>query len=281
VAHIGAFLVFISIVVLSALFLPRLVQYARRKQDALFRNAEKRADELYLEIQPKKLFVACCACAAVGAGIALYVLQSPAAAAAVFILVFVVALWIAVLTRRRRMRSLEAELPGVIEKLSSALKAGSGLLGAFEKISLSTEGPFSQEVRLLLKEVQLGLPLEEALKRLAARGRSQHVSVFCTALIIALNTGGSLSSVLDNIAGAIREKRVMDGKIRALTSQGKMQGLILGAIPLALLAVLYALDPQMVLPLFETAPGRLLLAAGAVLLVLGFLFIRKVVDIRY
>jgi tight adherence protein B len=106
-------------------------------------------------------------------------------------------------------------------------------------------------------------------------------SVFCTALVIAQRTGGSVSTVLDSIAVSLREKRALDGKVRALTSQGKMQGVIIGSLPVALLFAVYLLDPQMVRPLFDTLVGRLMLAGGALLEIVGFLVIRKMTDIKY
>ena len=133
----------------------------------------------------------------------------------------------------------------------------------------------------MMREVDLGIPMEEALNRLSARIALPDVSIFTAAVIIAQKSGGNIASVLETIASTIRERRTLDGKVRVLTSQGKMQGLIIGLLPVVLLGGLYLLDPHMTRPLFERPLGRVLLIAGLLLEGIGLFIIRRIVDIRY
>lgn len=181
--------------------------------------------------------------------------------------------------RRKRAAKLELQLPEVAQRLADAVKAGAGLKEALEESALRCGAPFSDEVYHTLRETELGVPLVDALGRLSERIGLAEYSTFCTAISVSQETGGSLSATLDSFASSIREKRVLEGRIRSLTAQGKMQGIVLALLPAVMLLGIYLLDPDMVMPLFTTTIGQLLLLGALILEIAGIFSIRKVISI--
>jgi tight adherence protein B len=181
--------------------------------------------------------------------------------------------------RARRTDKLVLQLPDGLTMMSGAMRAGAGLQGALELVVKESPAPLSQEFSILLREQRLGLPLEESLQGLGQRLKLEDINLFVSALTIAKEVGGNLSEVLERLASTLRAKAVMEGKIKALTSQGKLQGIIVGLLPVFLGGVLYAMDPLSMLPMFTTWYGWATMAVIAVMLLLGGVFIKKIVTI--
>lgn len=181
--------------------------------------------------------------------------------------------------RRRRMDKLILQLPDGLTMMSGAMRAGAGLQAALELVVKESPAPLSQEFSILLREQRLGLPLEESLRGLSERLKQEDVDLFVSALTIAKEVGGNLSEILERLAATLRAKAVMEGKIKALTSQGKLQGIVVGLLPIFLAGVLYMMDPVAMTPMFVTYWGWGTMAVIAVLLMLGGVFIRKIVSI--
>lgn len=181
--------------------------------------------------------------------------------------------------RRRRMDRLVLQLPDGLTMMAGAMRAGAGLQAALELVVKESPAPLAQEFSVLLREQRLGLPLEESLRGLGARLQLEEVALFVSALTIAKEVGGNLSEILERLASTLRAKAVMEGKIKALTSQGKLQGIVVGLLPIFLAGVLYTMDPVAMAPLFSTYWGWGTMAVIGVLLLLGGVFIRKIVSI--
>lgn len=181
--------------------------------------------------------------------------------------------------RQRRMDRLILQLPDGLTMMAGAMKAGAGLQGALDLVVKESPAPLSQEFSVLLREQRLGLPLEESLRGLGERLRMEDINLFVSALTIAKEVGGNLSEILERLASTLRSKAVMEGKIKALTSQGKLQGIVVGLLPIFLAGVLYTMDPVAMRPMFTTYYGWGTMAVIAVFLLLGGVFIRKIVSI--
>jgi tight adherence protein B len=123
------------------------------------------------------------------------------------------------------------------------------------------------------------MALEEALDTMARRLKLEEVDLVVTALTIARDIGGNLAETLDRLAGTLRTKAMIEGKIRSLTSQGKLQGMVVGALPVGMAFVLSAMEPEAMQPLFHTWWGWAVVAVIGVLELVGFLMIRKIVNI--
>ena len=181
--------------------------------------------------------------------------------------------------RTRRARKLVLQLPDGLTMMAGSLRAGASLQIALDMVVKESPAPLSQEFSLLLREQRLGLALEDSLRGMGQRLKLEDIDLFVSALTIAKEVGGNLSEILERLASTLRAKATMEGKIRALTSQGKLQGMIVGLLPIFLALVLYSMDPQAMLPLFTTVYGWGVMAAIAVLLMLGAFVIRKIVTI--
>lgn len=183
------------------------------------------------------------------------------------------------LLKRRRLAKLVVQLPDGLTMMAGSLRAGASLQMSLDMVVKEAPAPLSQEFSILLREQRLGLALEDSLRGMADRLRIEEVDLFVSALTIAKEVGGNLSEILDRLASTLRAKAAMEGKIRALTSQGKLQGLIVGSLPLFLAWILYLMDPVAMLPLFTTLYGWGVMAGVFVMLALGGFFIRKIVNI--
>ncbi|MBR8657804.1 type II secretion system F family protein, partial [Achromobacter sp. Marseille-Q0513] len=141
------------------------------------------------------------------------------------------------------------------------------------------EAPLSQELGLLLREQRLGIPWDEALARLEQRVPSEATALTAAALRIATRSGGNLAEALDRIADTLRARSQLQARLRALTSQGRMQAWIVGALPVLLLAVLYQLEPAIMSLLWRTPAGWGVLALLVALEAAGVVLIRRIVRV--
>jgi tight adherence protein B len=181
--------------------------------------------------------------------------------------------------RSRRIRKLILQLPDAMSMMAGSLRAGASLQTALDNVVQDCPAPLSQEFSMLLREQRLGLALEDSLRGMAQRLDAEEVDLFVSAVSIAHEVGGGLAETLERLALSLRTKLALEGKIRALTSQGKMQGVIVGLLPVFLGAAFYFMDPVSMTPLFTTPYGWGVMGALLVMLGLGAIFIRKIVTI--
>ncbi|MBO9352399.1 pilus assembly protein [Bordetella petrii] len=181
--------------------------------------------------------------------------------------------------RHRRLARFEQQLPGALLALAAALRAGVGVSTAMRHIVDHSEAPLAQEFGLMLREQRLGVSFDAALEHLSQRVPSEASALVVAALRVASHTGGNLAETLDGIARTLRERLQLQGKVRALTAQGRLQAWIVGALPLLLMAVLDRMEPQAMAVLWHTPLGWAVLAVMAGLETAGVLLIRRIVDI--
>jgi tight adherence protein B len=181
--------------------------------------------------------------------------------------------------RARRLLKIEDQLPDALLILAGGLKAGVSLTSAVSQLVREARPPITQEFDLMLREQRLGVTLDEALENLNRRVPTQSVTLVVSAMRIASTTGGGLAETLERASQTVRSKLAMEGKIRALTAQGKLQAWIVGALPLVLMYVLARMEPEAMSLLWTTRLGYAFLIVIALLLFFGVLLIRKIVDI--
>ena len=181
--------------------------------------------------------------------------------------------------RRRRLRKFEAQLPDALMMLAGGLRAGVSLSTAIQQLVAESEPPLSQEFALMLREQRLGVTLEESLNHLARRVPAQTVVLVVSAMRIANETGGGLAETLERCSTTVRAKFQIEGKIDALTAQGKLQAWVVGALPVCLLVVLNNMEPVAMAKLWHTPLGWATLFVLAFLEVMGVWLIRKIVAI--
>ena len=170
----------------------------------------------------------------------------------------------------------------LIEGLSSianSLRAGSSFQQALEVLVRESSPPISEEFAQVNHEVRLGVPIAEALNNLTKRVESRELHISVTAINIAREAGGRLAEILNNISSTMRERNKLQGKIKALTAQGKMSGIIVGSLPILLGFVLYLMDPEMMKPMFTTPIGYILIGLVVLMLAIGGFVIKKIITI--
>jgi tight adherence protein B len=181
--------------------------------------------------------------------------------------------------RERRLRRFEQQLPDALTMLSGALRAGLSLRSAIGQLVIEAPAPLGQEFTLLLREQRLGATLEQSLNGLARRIPTPTTVLTVSAMRIASETGGGLAEMLERTAHTVRSRLQIEGKIQALTAQGKLQAWIVGLLPVALMLVLDQMQPATMSVLWNTPMGWGALAVIFVLEVLGIFVIRRIVAI--
>jgi tight adherence protein B len=193
------------------------------------------------------------------------------------------------LNRRKngRLNAFNKQLPDTITLIANALRAGSSFLQAIELVVRESRPPISTEFARVIREVNLGLPFEQALENMVRRVRSDDLELMATAISIQHQVGGNLAEILDSIAYTIRERIRIQGEIRTLTAQQRLSGYVVGFLPIGLAGFLFVAAPGFMDPMFQNPPGILGLPAGVIILCIGgfmmfigFLLIRRIVDIE-
>jgi len=196
------------------------------------------------------------------------------------ILVALAPRWILGFLKRRRYNQLHDQLPDSLLMMASALRGGANLGQTLEGLAKDMSPPMSQELSLVVREQRLGVPFEDAVSHLAERVKSQDFDLVVSALRINREVGGNLADTLQRLGETVRRRLMMEQKIRALTSQGKLQGLVMTALPVLIILALLRIEPAAAGALFDTYRGWGVLAIAIVLEVLGYWGIRKIVSIE-
>jgi tight adherence protein B len=184
-----------------------------------------------------------------------------------------------VLSQRRRA-SLQRQLPDAAAALATALRGGLSLSQCLEQVVRYQPQPISQEFSLMMREHRLGVPLDRALDAMADRIQLRDFDLLVSTLAIARELGSGLAEALERYAQSVRRRLSLEDRIRALTAQGRLQGIVMGLLPLILAAALTFVDPIWMRPLLTTPAGWVTVAVIVVLEFMGFLLIRKIIDIR-
>ena len=192
---------------------------------------------------------------------------------------FVVPKIILWLLKRRRDELFGFQLVDAMMNVSNSLRAGFSLPQALERVHREMPNPMSQEIRLVCQELRLGVPLEEALANLEKRMPLPDVDLVVSAITIVRDVGGNLTEVFDNISHTIRERHRIEGKIRALTAQGRLQAIVVSMIPFVLGGAMMVMMPDFFRPMYTTPTGWCLIGVILVMEVIGALWIRKIVRI--
>ncbi|TMF37382.1 MAG: secretion system protein F [Chloroflexi bacterium] len=186
-----------------------------------------------------------------------------------------------------RLNAFNKQLPDTITLLANGLRAGSSFLQAVELVVRESRPPMSTEFSRVIREVNLGLPFEQAMENMVRRVRSDDLELMATAINIQHTVGGNLAEILDSIAFTIRERIRIKGEIRTLTAQQRLSGYVVGFLPIGLAGFLFVAAPHFMDPMFQKPPealglplGMIILFFGGFMMFIGFMLIRRIVDIE-
>lgn len=188
-------------------------------------------------------------------------------------------LWL-MMKRKSRLKKFAAQLPEALELVSRALRAGHSLAAGLNLVANEMSAPIAKEFGRAFEEQNLGMPLEEALQNLSERVPNLDLKFFVTAVVLQRQTGGDLAEILDKIGRLIRERFQIWGQVQALTGEGRLSGIVLLALPPALFAAVFQMNPDYLMLLFTDPLGKKMLVGGVVMQLFGAIVIRKIVNIR-
>ena len=181
--------------------------------------------------------------------------------------------------RKRRIQMFNVQLVDALSQIGNSLKAGQTFLQAMDGVTRDAPVPLSQEFGLTLKEVKLGTSMEDALNNMTQRVECDDLDLVVVSTNIARQLGGNMAEMFDTIAATIRERFRIEGRIKALTAQGKLQGWIVASLPLVLWFVMDYMRPDLMEPMLMHWFGYVLIAVIIFMEALGVFFIRRIVNI--
>jgi tight adherence protein B len=227
-----------------------------------------------------QLMVASAGLAAAGGALALFLKAPlPMVPLAGILLGAVPAGWV-LFRRRKRLKLFAAQLPDALEMLARALRAGQSLAFGFNMVGSEMGAPIGKEFSRIFEEQNLGIPMEESLSSFSQRIPNLDLKFFITAVLLQRQTGGDLAEILDNIGNLIRDRFRIWGQVQALTGEGRLSGIVLMALPLALFLAVYHFNEKYISLLFTDPLGKKMLAFAIIMQVVGALVIRKIVNIK-
>ncbi|MFC1478611.1 type II secretion system F family protein [Candidatus Margulisiibacteriota bacterium] len=178
---------------------------------------------------------------------------------------------------KKKIKKFDAMLANTITMIANTLKSGFGLRQALQVVAEEMPPPVSTEFRKVIQEIVWGLTQEEALSNLNKRIPSEDLDLMVTSILIQCEIGGNLSDILSKIAETIRERKRIKGEVNSLTAQGKVSGVIIGALPIVIGGMIFTINPKYMLSLFTHPLGLVALGMAIFLEVIGAVIIKKII----
>ncbi|SFN95035.1 type II secretion system F family protein [Proteiniclasticum ruminis] len=234
----------------------------------------------HLPLKPEELFgISVLLSGAVG--ILLYLLKVP-----VFIVIIVMLILYMIpglyvrMAKVSRGKKLNNQLPEALSILSNGLRAGLSFTQSMLVAGKEMEDPIAFEFNKIVRDNSLGKPIDEALSDFSKRTDDEDIDIFVTAILIQRQVGGNLSEILDVLANTIRDRIKLRGDIKTITAQSKMSAVVVGSIPFVLAIILNLLNPEFMLPLFNTLIGNILIGVVLTMQTIGVLILVKIIKVK-
>lgn len=274
-----AVLVFLSATIVSILALRAGSRFWEDYESVFKETAGTNLADMFLFVDPQRMFFFN-ALIVIIAPLFVWVLTGDFIfGLATFAIALVLPFYIYRVMRRRRLKAFEAQMPDALTMIAGALKAGASLNMALESLVKEQPPPLSQEFQLFLREQRIGVDFSRSLQNMERRLPTPDFHMFAAALRISREIGGNLAEILETLSGTLRRKATMEGKIDALTAQGRMQGYVMTGLPVLLGCLLYFLEPEAMSKLFTTPQGWATLTVVVVMEIVGYIFINKITSI--
>ncbi len=181
--------------------------------------------------------------------------------------------------RKHRLTQFVYQLPDALASLAASMRAGGSLGKGIEMLAQRQPAPLSQEFGLIVAETRVGRDLEDSLRDMSKRLHCQELDLLTTAIVIARGVGGNLADTLDTLSETLREKAQVEGKIKALTAMGRMQGWVISILPIGVGTILFSLEPEKMAVLYTELWGWAVMAVMTAMMALAVWMIYKIVNI--
>lgn len=251
----------------------------RRQREQLAETAKTTLADMFIFLDPATMFRYNVAALFVLPTLVWLLTDNPVFVAVAAIATLVLPKYYVVHLRKKRLKTFEAQLPDALLMVSGAMRAGASLNVALESMIKEQKPPLAQEFDLMVREQRLGVDFDTALVNMEKRNPVQDFSLVVAGMRISREVGGNLAEIMESLAHTLREKAAMEGKIRSLTAQGKMQGIIMSALPLLLMGILNLMEPKAMGAMFTTPIGWATLTVVLVMIGIGYFFISKITNI--
>ena len=179
----------------------------------------------------------------------------------------------------RRRAKFNAQLPEALATMSNALRAGFSISQAFDSVVEQGDAPMSEEFAILQQQLKVGMSFDAALESLSQRVGSDDLTLVTTAILISRKTGGNVTEIFDKISETIRGRMRIERKVKSLTAQGRLQGIVVSLMPIFLGVIMTIIRPGLMIPFLMSVSGVMCIAGMVALVAVGWLMIRKIVKI--
>ena len=261
------------------LFLKWGEQMLSKQQASIADQASTTLADMFIFNDPQKMFRYNVMVMFVLPGAMYFLTANPVFTLATLVATYVLPKYYVRSMRTRRFKQLEKQLPDALLMITGAMSAGASVNIAIESMIKEQRPPIAQEFELMMRELRIGVDFDTALKNMEKRNPIADFALVISALRISREVGGNLAEILNSLADTLREKQTMEGKIASLTAQGKIQGVVMTALPLLVMFGLTQIEPVAMAPLFTTWPGWLTLTVIGVMEVMGYFFIQRITAI--
>lgn len=273
-------LAFASVYLIAYQIIPLLTDRLHRAQAKKVSQAEKQLEEMFVVVKRERLFLYYTLSPLVLGGSLLFLFNQLSFALIGGVLGFILPAFIIKVMGQKRKNKFQNQLVDGLMVISSSLKGGVSLLQAIEVLVEEMPPPISQEFGLILRENKIGLSLEDSLRRLNERMNLEELGLMINSVLVARETGGDLTKVFSRLSSTIRDNRKLKENIKTLTLQGRLQGIIMSALPFVFVWWVVSFNRQHFDIMLNSEQGRMLLLIAIVLQVLGIYLLRKFSIIR-
>lgn len=270
---------FVSFLVLGWLLLSHGGKWAKNRQSNMATESSDSLGAMFIFMKPRQLLIVKAGLAVVLPLLALLITASLTAMAVAFLVAVFLPRRVISYMRKRRLDQIERQLPDVLLMLTGSIRAGASLQQALDAVSQDAPPPLSQEFDLLLRELRVGVDFNDALKHLEERAPLADILLVTSAMSLSRDVGANLSETLTSVANTLKSKQQLEGRIRSMTAQGKMQGVVMALLPVFLIFVLRFMEPEAMEPLFTQWYGWATIGFMALMTIMGYHFISKIVSI--
>lgn len=253
--------------------------WLNHQQATLATTAKTDLAAMFIFIDPKLLFKYSVGALVVIPILLLVVLDNPLVAVVSGVVVAFTPRYFVKHLQKSRITLFEKQLPDALLMVSGGMRAGASLAVALESMVKEQKPPLAQEFDLMLREQRLGVDFDSALSNMEKRMPLPDFVLLVAAMKITREVGGNFAEILESLSGTLRRKHEMEGKIKALTAQGKLQGIVMALLPVFLLAILTFMEPDAMAPLYNTLYGWGVLLVVSIMITIGYLGIQKIVNI--
>jgi tight adherence protein B len=254
-------------------------------------NLEKELTQCDIPLKPGEFLAARLGLAVVAGGVSLLIWQNPFISMGVTGLFLVLHIPFLKIKRSMRVEKFVLQLAEFLVLITNSLRSGQTFLQGVDIASKDSPNPIGMEFRMLLKETNLGVPVETAFNNMLIRVPSEDLKIVMSAFSIQRNVGGNLADIMDQVAAMIRQRIAIQGQIKVLTTQGKLSGMIVGLLPVGLGTVISLINYDYMSKLWtprvgdnidivDRYLGPLMLAGGVFMELLGCFVIYKICDIE-